>query len=342
MSTTLHPIPTSRLRFGLGRVDITPPVGIYQRMWGAATHDRASGIHRPLTAEVLQFKPLDGDDPGMVRAQIDLVGIDATRYAQWAQIVSEAANVPQDRVVITFAHTHAAGMMTPDRVSLPGGELIPDYLAEVEAKLRQATVTAVATLQIATITYARGRCDLAANRDYWDDTEKLFTCGFNPDAPADDTVIVARVTDAGAQTLAVLVNYACHPTTLAWENSLISPDYIGAMREEIERQTGAPCVFLQGACGDLGPKQGFVGDTRVADWNGRQLAFAALSALASMGAPATDYVYTGPVISGATLGTWAFQPLSPIRGRRDKPDGGRAFPCGSTAQAQARSGGDGD
>ena len=49
-----------------------------------------------------------------------------------------------------------------------------------------------------------------------------------------------------------MVNYACHPTTLAWENTLISPDFPGAMREVVERATAAPCVFLQGASGDLG------------------------------------------------------------------------------------------
>mgnify|MGYP006172841585 CR=1 FL=1 len=35
-------------------------------------------------------------------------------------------------------------------------------------------------------------------------------------------------------TLGTIVNYACHPTTLAWENRDISPDYIGAMREVID------------------------------------------------------------------------------------------------------------
>ena len=32
------------------------------------------------------------------------------------------------------------------------------------------------------------------------------------------------------------MNYACHPTTLAWQNTLISPDYVGAC-EVIERET---------------------------------------------------------------------------------------------------------
>ena len=41
---------TTHCRFGVARRDVTPPVGIYSRSWGAATHDVAEGVHRPLTA----------------------------------------------------------------------------------------------------------------------------------------------------------------------------------------------------------------------------------------------------------------------------------------------------
>jgi hypothetical protein len=116
--------------------------------------------------------------------------------------------------------------------------------------------------------------------------------------------------------LASIVNYACHPTTLAWENTLISPDYIGAMRELVERDTGAPCLFLQGASGELGPREGFVGDTAVADRNGRELGYAALSALTALPAAGTTFVYAGPVVSGATLGSWKHQSIDRDRKSR--------------------------
>jgi hypothetical protein len=115
-----------------------------------------------------------------------------------------------------------------------------------------------------------------------------------------------------------VVNYACHPTTLAWENTLISPDYVGAMREVVEQATGAPCLFLQGASGELGPREGYVGDTAVADRNGRQLGFAALSALAALPAADTHFHYTGPVVSGATLGAWAHESLPANEAKRKR------------------------
>jgi hypothetical protein len=100
---------------------------------------------------------------------------------------------------------------------------------------------------------------------------------------------------------------------LAYENTLISPDFPGAMRATVTQITGAPCIYAQGPCGDLGPRRDYIGGPAVADQNGRWLAYAALSALESMGPPGTDYQYLGPVVSGATLGVWDHVPVSPHR-----------------------------
>jgi hypothetical protein len=191
--------------------------------------------------------------------------------------------------------------------------MIPGYLAGIQASLVAAAQQAAASLQPATITYAAGRCDMAANRDFWDEANNCFVCGLNPDAPADDTVLVARVTGLAGELLAVVVNYACHATTLAYENTLISPDFAGAMRATVMQSTGVPCIYAQGACGDLGPRRDYIGGPDVADQNGRWLAYAALSALEAMGPPGTDYQYVGPVISGATLGVWDHVAFVPER-----------------------------
>ncbi|RPI75666.1 MAG: hypothetical protein EHM42_15245, partial [Planctomycetaceae bacterium] len=56
--------PQSRCQLGVARGDITPPVGIYHRMWGAASHERATGVHRPLTATAICLRPLAEATPG--------------------------------------------------------------------------------------------------------------------------------------------------------------------------------------------------------------------------------------------------------------------------------------
>jgi hypothetical protein len=233
-----------------------------------------------------------------------LVHLPLEQHNQLRLVLSQASGVAIEHTTISYSHTHSSGWFGPERHELPGGELIPAYLAEMRTHLQRAAQEAVANVQETDITYAAGRCNMAANRDYWDADNGHYVCGLNPDSPADDTVLVARVTDLSGNLVAVVVNYACHATSLSYENSLISPDFVGAMREEVTRVTGSPCIFALGPCGDLGPRRGYVGGLSVADQNGRWLAHAALSALESMGPPATDYQYQGPVVSGATLGVW--------------------------------------
>jgi hypothetical protein len=306
---TLIETPQTRCEAGFARADITPPVGIYHRMWGAALHDRATGVHRPLTATALWLEAHDGTGQMLVLG-LDHCLLDRSEFESIRAKVAKAVGISSDGIFISMSHTHGSAWMSRSRAHLPGGDLIGPYLdsmAETCAKIAKAAFAGAAVP--ATIVYGTSRCSLARHRDFWDANTKQYVCGFNPDAPSDDTVLVAKVIAVSGQTLGTIVNYACHPTTLAWENTLISPDYVGAMREVIEKETGAPCLFLQGSSGQLGPLNGYVGETSVADRNGRQLGFAALSGLEALSPPGTQFEYTGPVVSGAILGTWKHKPV---------------------------------
>lgn len=311
-SPTEDRTPQSRCRFALAWGDITPPAEIYHRMWGAAKHERATGVHRPLRATVALFAPVAESGVRQFILALDHCVLGATEQQALVANVAKGSGVLEEEILMAFSHTHGAGLMSLDRVSLPGGDLIPPYLDSIADTAAELIKNCLAAEQPADIVYGRGSCRLATHRDFWDGERGHWVCGFTPGIPADDTVTVARITAASdpGKTLASIVNYACHPTTLAWENTLISPDYIGAMREKVEAETTAPCLFLQGACGELGPREGFVGDTTVADRNGRELAYAALAALAALPTAGTKFVYTGPVVSGATLGNWEHQRLT--------------------------------
>ncbi len=314
--------PQSVCRLGVARCDITPPVGIYHRMWGAAAHDRSTGVHRPLTATAAVFQPADGNAHEEHQGEQLQVVLAIDHCLLWAKemdsllaSVAAGTGLPREALTVAFSHTHGAGLMDTSRAHLPGGEMIAPYLQSLAGRLGQLVWEARQNVRPSTLVYSTGRCDLAADRDYWDADRGHYVCGFNPQGTCDDTVLVARATEERGQTLATIVNYACHPTTLAWENTLISPDYPGAMREVVEGATQAPCLFLQGASGDVGPRHGFVGNAGVADSNGRQLGYAVLAALESMSPPQTRWEYQGPVVSGATLGTWSHvpQPEAEIR-----------------------------
>lgn len=312
--------PQSRFRFGMERADITPPVGIYHRMWGAATHDRSEGIHRPLLATACAFAPADpADASGWLLVALDhcLLWSDTVNGIRAA--ITTATGWDGDRIVLTFSHTHGAGLMDPGRKDLPGGELIAPYLAELTATLSRIAVAALADLRLVEAVHGQGHCGLAAHRDWYDAPAGTWVCGYHPPSPnaqADGTVLVTRLTLPDGAVRGTIVNYGCHPTSLAWENRLISPDYPGAMREVVERETGAPCVFLLSPCGDAGPREGYSGNPRVADANGRELGHAALSVLATLPAAGTRYVYRGPVLSGATLADWRSEPMGEVERRQ--------------------------
>ncbi|MBA3485289.1 MAG: neutral/alkaline non-lysosomal ceramidase N-terminal domain-containing protein [Pirellulales bacterium] len=307
--------PQGACLFGIARCNITPPIGIYHRMWGASKHDRSTGVHRPLSATATVFGDLSAKSRAESTNRVILVAIDHCLLWQKEMDdllagVTRSAKLPSPQLYITFSHTHAAGLMGRERASLPGGELVGPYLDELAIRIAGAVRQAIKDAEPAWIVFGQGRCDLATHRDFWDEATQQIVCGFNPGGPADDLVLVARVSsESTGRTKAVLVNYACHPTSLGWQNTLISPDYPGAMREVVEQVVQAPCVFLQGASGDLGPREAYSDDPEVADRNGRHLGYAAISATEALPPAKTSFAYSGAVVSGATLGTWRHVPM---------------------------------
>jgi hypothetical protein len=280
-------------------------------MWGAAVHDRAESIHRPLIASMLWLIPSDNDrSQSVVVISLDHCILDNSDILLIQQSVAKELSVQHDQVLVCLSHTHAAGLMSRSRRECPGGELIEPYLDSLATRLGQLANSLSPTVVPATIVYGVGQCDLAAERDYWDEQQSRFVCGFNPTGVADKQLTVGKILSDTGVCLGTIVNYACHPTTLAWSNRAISPDYIGAMREVVESHSKAPCLFLQGASGDLGPRKGFVGDTEVADQNGRILGYAVLSILETLDLPGTSFRYAGAVVSGTQIGTWASLPCN--------------------------------
>jgi hypothetical protein len=312
--------PQVRLIAGMARVDITPPVGMYHRMWGAAIHDRSTGVHRPLTATAIWMQPREAAGErcdAILLLALDHCILERTAMDALREAAGHATGIPAAQVHVCLSHTHGAGFMSRSRADLPGGEMIGPYLDEMTGLVGRCAEQALALAQPAVLVCGTGRSALAAHRDGYDATSKQYVCGFHPEGPADDTLVVGRLTaDSGdfdklGRTIGTLVNYACHPTTLAWQNTLVSPDYVGALREVVETATaGAPCFFMQGASGDLGPRDGFVGDVATADRNGRQVGYEVLATLEALPRPGTQFVYQGPVVSGATLGTWKHERLA--------------------------------
>lgn len=294
-------IPRTRANVGVARRDITPPIGIRARNWGPADWERSEGVHRPFELTALAIVA-DDDRPRV------LLAVDGT---WWRRVVDERGvrgailsglGLAPDQLMLSLSHTHAGAVLCAGDAHLPGGELIPGYLEALAAAGISAGRAALADARVGLIEWTTGHCQLAADREL--DVNGRPLVGFNPAANADDTVMIGRVSIDGV-VIATLVNYACHPTTLAWQSRAVSPDYVGAMREIVESATGAPCLFVQGASGELAPREQYTGDTAVADRHGRSLGHAVMAAIDSLPAPGTELTLEGVVESGAPLAIWA-------------------------------------
>lgn len=296
-------IPRTRARIGVARQDITPPLGIRAKNWGPADWERSEGAHRPF--ELTALAVIGGDE----RPRL-LLAVDGT---WWRRVADEQGvrgailaglGLAPDQLMLSLSHTHAGAVLCAADAHLPGGELIPGYLEALAtagiAAGREALDGAVPGL----IEWTAGRCTLAADREL--DVDGRALVGYNPAGTADDTVMIGRLSVDGA-VRGTLVNYACHPTTLAWQSREVSPDYVGAMREIVEAATGAPCLFVQGASGELAPREQYTGDVTIADRHGRSLGHAVLAALDALPAPGEELTLEGVVESGAPLAIWAGQ-----------------------------------
>jgi hypothetical protein len=291
-------------RIGVASTEITPPVGIYSRTWGSAVHDVAEGVHRPLIASCIVLRNLAGT------TELVLIALDALLF--WPLAADKIRSTVQDRfglkseqVIFHPSHSHSAPFLAARHTDRPGGELITPYLDSIPGVCCELITAARATAQEAILTWAYGRCSLAFNRDAVDAATGRDICGLNLLEKADDTVLVGRVCDMSGKIMATIVNYACHPVSLGGANRLLSPDYIGAMREVVAKETGgALCVFFHGASGDLTPRRSYEAHVEAADQNGRELGYAALATLASMFPPGQELEYVGIEESGTPLGVW--------------------------------------
>jgi len=290
-------------RIGFARAEITPPPGIYARLWGSAKHDIAEGVHQPMLATCMILAS-EKTGTWLVLIALDLIAlwqeeVDRIRSALMGQF-----GLQPQQLMLHVSHTHSSPNLSRRYADRPGGQLIAPYLDSLPDRLGAVVAAARADLFRGTLTWGYGTCGLAFNRDALDPASGRGVCGLNPATPADHTLLVGRAVDSAGRIRGVIVNYACHPVSLGGANKLLSPDYVGPMRALVERETGVTCLFLHGASGNLTPRRSYEAVTEAAEQNGRELGFAALATFSALLPPGRSLDYRGIEESGTALGVW--------------------------------------
>ncbi|MGD9713355.1 MAG: neutral/alkaline non-lysosomal ceramidase N-terminal domain-containing protein [Thermomicrobiales bacterium] len=246
---------TAGLYAGVARTDITPPIGIAHTNWGAQTHQRAAGVDLPLTATALALS--DGDTHTVI------VDID-TGYL-WDGAASEAlaaitamTGIPAPQIRLAYSHTHSGPTTSRARADWAGegSELVGAYSASLPQRIAGVAWAALQGSRPARIAAGVGTSAISVNRRFQRPEDGAVVVGRNWDGPVDRDVPVLRIDSLDGEPIAAVVNFSCHPITVGPDNDLITPDYPGALRATVESNTGATCLFLQGAAGDIGPVRG--------------------------------------------------------------------------------------
>ncbi len=310
-----------RLYAGVARVDITPPVGIAHANWGAASHSRAEGIDLPLWATALALRDPETGAAAVV-VDLDLLHLSLPLAGSMRQAISELTGVPAAQVRVSATHTHSGPTLGQTWVE-EGAELVAPYTASLPGRVAGAAWAAWRGLVPVRVAAGMGTCGIGVNRRVQAPDGRTVV-GRNPSGFFDQAVRVLRLDavpegdPAGdsvgeGRPLVALLHYATHPTLMAHENRLITPDYPGVARRTVEAITGATCLFLQGCAGDIGPAwgitEGHTGDTSYYHRAGKILGAEAARVFLTLETRPYEATFAGVLESGAPLGVYRHVPL---------------------------------
>ncbi|MGZ0149701.1 hypothetical protein ACXJJ3_21750 [Kribbella sp. WER1] len=214
-------------------LDVTPPPG--HRLDGyAARAGVATGTADPLNASLIWLS--GADDPGVLWLTLDAIAVGCELVSELAAAAAAAAGIPPSHVVVSASHTHSG----PSGWT---GEIHPVIPAARERDLVEPLLAAVTSVRLE-------RQPVTAS---WRSVEVVGvgTNRHRRNGPHDNTAGILALHSLSGSLEAVLLDFACHPTTYGPENMQYSADWPGAARAAL-----APAVvgFLQGAAGDVSPR----------------------------------------------------------------------------------------
>jgi len=233
-----------KLRAAVSRANITPPIGI--ELTGFAGRGPSVGLGDELHATALL---LDDGRERVAIVHLDLIGVDAQWAAATRALIAQRGRLPADSILLCCTHTHygptGRGAGEDPRESPEAA-----YMAQLRFTLAGLLQEARGKLAPVTARVGRSESDIGVNR-----RERLpdgrIILGRNPQGPIDREVVLVRFDRPDGEPVACLLNFAAHPVSQTHTGRLISADFPGYARQVAEDLTGAACLFLQGACGNI-------------------------------------------------------------------------------------------
>jgi neutral ceramidase len=253
------------LRAGTATINITPALGtdpavkIYLSGY-VARIGHAVGVHDPLYARALALS--DGTRQVLL-VVCDLLGLEAAFSADTRREIAAITGTPADAVMLACTHTHSS----PATLVLHEcGEVSPDYLELLRSQLISVAERAATSMHAVRLDSGCASLPEGAYNRRGDGQDIDTEVGF------------AWLRDMDGGTVALLINYGCHPVVMDAGNRWISADYPGAAIRALEAISGGTAFFLTGAGGNVDPVHR--GSFEDVEWLGQALADAVGQTLA--------------------------------------------------------------
>jgi len=239
--------PADTVPVGVAKVDITPEYPV--RMYGyAARKTESEGVAGRLMAKALAIGPDEGEGPAVL-VTVDNGAVPVDIRKEVFNRVNDKVTVKPERFVLCNTHVHS-GPNVKGMGSIAGEhrEHLERYARELTDRLEQVVLEALLFRRPGRLAWTQGEVGFAANRRVLKDG-KWTGFGAVPEAPVDHSLPILRVTDAEGTLMAVVVNYACHCTTLRGNFKQIHGDWSGTAQEFIEADHPGAIALISIGCG---------------------------------------------------------------------------------------------
>jgi hypothetical protein len=221
------------------------------------------GRERPPEGKVMDLwiKVLALEDSRGHRAIIltsDLLGIPQSIYQNTCASLKSKFDLNPDQILLSASHTHCGPILRGALYDIyplddHQKDLIGQYSSELETKIVETVGRAIADIAPAIIASGEGSTAFAVNRrnNLEPNVSALIEQG-KLKGPVDHTVPVLAVSLPDGKLKAVLFGYACHNTTMGFNQW--SGDYAGFAQIALEKShTNAAAMFFIGCGADQNP-----------------------------------------------------------------------------------------
>ena len=251
------------MKLGYAQAVITPTLENSVYLAGFGNNRLAESVHDDLYVRALA---LADEKTCLVLCALDLIGL--FQFDVREIIARIQKDHPQMQVVIASTHTHHG----PDTMGLWGPDdkirgVNPQYMDDLKNEIVN-TILCSLILDYEVSAIKTGSIHVPNVAKNTRDPNII-----------DDELTVLQFDGIKQHTLLTLMNFPCHPEVLWEHNPHITSDYPGALRQSVETETGAPCIFFSGALGGMMTPDVDAHSFKEAKEMGNKLAEAGLSVL---------------------------------------------------------------